>query len=239
MTRLPLARAVLLDLDGTLLDTAPDLIGSLNALRREEDLPPLAALQLASAVSHGSAPMIRRGFDLAPDDPRFEPLRQRFLALYRERLSRETRPFEGMEQLLRLLERGGVPWGIVTNKPGWLTEPLVAALGYGERPHCVVSGDDLRRRKPDPYQVLEGCRRLGLPPSQCVFVGDAERDIEAGRRAGTLTLVALFGYLCAEDRVTRWGADGLIGHPLEIERWLAPDAWADQAQRPRSAAKAV
>ncbi|PWG63481.1 HAD family hydrolase [Spiribacter halobius] len=239
MRRLPLARAVLLDLDGTLFDTAPDLISSLNALRREEDLPPLAAAQLASAVSHGSAPMIRRGFDLAPDDPRFEPLRQRFLALYRERLSCETQPFDGMEELLHTLERGGVPWGIVTNKPGWLTEPLVAALGYGERPHCVVSGDDLRRRKPDPYQVLEGCRRLGLPPRECVFVGDAERDVEAGRRAGTLTLVALFGYLSAEDRVTRWGADGLIGHPQEIERWLAADAWADHRNGRHTAVAAL
>lgn len=213
-------RAVLLDLDGTLLDTAPDLIGSLNDLRREQRLTPLAPEQLAMVVSHGSAPMIRRGFDLDPGDPRLEPLRRRYLAIYRDRVSRETRAFAGMDELLERLEATGIPWGIVTNKPGWLTRPLVDALGYAHRLACLVTGDNVSLRKPNPYPVLEACRQLRRTPGQCLIVGDAQRDVEAGQRAGALTLVALFGYINGEDRVAAWGADGLIDHPLEVLRWV-------------------
>lgn len=215
-----LARAVLLDLDGTLFDTAPDLVDALNALREEQDLPALPAADFANAVGHGSVPMIARGFNLAPAHPRFEPLRERFLSLYHERVSQRTRPYPGMEELLETLEHRGILWGIVTNKPGWLTRPLIAALGYDERPACVVTGEDIALRKPHPFQVLEGCRRLRMPPKDCVIVGDAERDIQAGRSAGTLTLAVLYGYLCGDDHPQYWGADGLIHHPLEILRWL-------------------
>ncbi|MCS4505028.1 N-acetylmuramic acid 6-phosphate phosphatase [wastewater metagenome] len=218
----PLARAVLLDLDGTLLDTAPDLIGSLNDLRAEQHLAPLPAGQLATVVSHGSGPLVRRGFDIDPSDTRFAGLRKRFLAIYRERVHRETRAFAGMDELLAVLEARHVPWGIVTNKPGWLTRPLVAALGYSERSGCLITGDDLALRKPNPYPVLQACDALNLPPEACVVVGDAQRDVESGQRAGAITLVALFGYVHAEDRVTHWGADGLIGHPLDILNWLEP-----------------
>lgn len=219
-------RAVLLDLDGTLLDTAPDLIGSVNDLRAQEGLTPLADGLLRPAVSHGSGPLIRRGFDVEPEDPRFEPLRQRLLNIYRGRVSRETRAFDGMDALLDRLDALGVPWGVVTNKPGWLTEPLLKDLGYYSRAACVISGDTLPCRKPDPAPILLACRRLGLSPAECVLVGDAGRDIEAGHRASVPTLVALFGYIGAEDRYTHWGADGLIAHPLEILRWLAADAGA-------------
>ncbi len=220
MTVSPLARAVLLDLDGTLFDTAPDLVDALNALREEQDLTPLPAEDFANAVGHGSVPMIARGFNLPPTHPRFEPLRERFLSLYHERVCQKTKPYEGMEALLEALEQRGVSWGIVTNKPGWLTRPLIAALGYDERPACVVTGEDIALRKPHPFQVLEGCRRLQLPPQQCIMVGDAERDVQAGQRAGTLTLAALYGYLCGDDHPAYWGADGLINHPLEVLRWL-------------------
>lgn len=220
MSPLPLARGVLLDLDGTLFHTAPDLINALNALRHEQSLPALPAAEFANAVGHGSAPMIARGFNLPLDDPRFEPLRARFLELYHETLSAETVAYEGMEALLETLEAAGVPWGIVTNKPGWLTRPLISELGYHERPHCLVTGDDIALRKPHPHQVLEGCRRLELAPHECVVVGDAERDIQAGRRAGTMTLAALYGYLSGDDHAERWGADGLISHPLETLRWV-------------------
>jgi phosphoglycolate phosphatase len=204
MTGLPLARGVLLDLDGTLFDTAPDLIDSINTLRAEQQLSALADAELAASVGHGSAPMIARAFNLTPADHAFEPLRLRFLDLYRERLSLRTRPYEGMEALLHALEARAIPWGIVTNKPGWLTRPLITALGYDERPHCLVTGDDMARRKPHPH----------------------ERDIIAGRQAGTLTLAALYGYVSGDDRVERWGADGLISHPLEVLRWLHPTATA-------------
>jgi phosphoglycolate phosphatase len=127
-----------------------------------------------------------------------------------------------MAELLDVLDTHSVPWGIVTNKPGWLTRPLVEALDLTTRAACLVTGDCLPRRKPDPSPVLRACHDLGLPPSDCVLVGDAQRDVEAGQRAGTLTLVALFGYINAEDRVASWGADGLIGHPRDILNWLVP-----------------
>ncbi len=219
----PSTRAVLLDLDGTMLDTAPDLMAALNTLREECGLPPVDEGHLRPVVSHGSAAMIQRGFDLHPEAPKFPALRQRFLDIYRERVSHETRAYPGMDDLLAELEARDVPWGVVTNKPGWLTEPLLDDLGYLERCACVVTGDTLPCRKPDPAPVRLACERIGLDPRECLMVGDAQRDVEAGRRAGTLTLVALFGYIGAEDRPTRWGADGLIGHPLEVLRWIDTD----------------
>src|SRR5690606_3081122 len=143
---------------------------------------------------------------------------QRFLDIYRARVSRSTRPFEGMDDLLEALEGAEIPWGVVTNKPGWLTEPLLADLGYAERAACIVSGDTLPCRKPDPAPVLLACEQLELAPQHCILIGDAERDVEAGWRAGTLTLIAMFGYIGAEDRVMHWGAHGLISHPLEALR---------------------
>lgn len=216
----PQVRGVLLDLDGTMLDTAPDLIGSLNDLRQEHDLEPLPAGHLQPVVSHGSGPMVQRGFNVQPTDPDFQTLRQRFLDIYRARVSQSTRPFAGMDDLLHALESASIPWGVVTNKPGWLTEPLLADLGYAERAACIVSGDTLPCRKPDPAPVLLACEQLQLAPAHCMLIGDAERDVEAGWRAGTLTLVAMFGYIGAEDHVMRWGAHGLIDHPLEALRWL-------------------
>ena len=222
--------AVLLDLDGTLLDTAPDLIGSLNELRLEHNLEVLGAGELQPAVSHGSAPMIRRGFHLDASARDFEPLRQRFLALYRNRLARDTRPYPGMEQMLAKLEQRGIPWGIVTNKPGWLARPLLEVLGYDRRAACIVTGDCVARRKPDPYPILEACRQVGVDPAAVLVLGDAQRDVEAARRAGALALAALFGYIGAEDRVAYWGAHGLLGSPLELLRWLPQPDLPDLGQ---------
>ena len=216
----PALDTVLFDLDGTLLDTAPDLIGAANELLSEHGHPQLPPRFYDSVVSHGSAAMIARSFDLAPDHPRMEPLRQRFLALYRDRVSELTRPFEGIPELLDGLDVAGLRWGVVTNKPGWLTEPLLRDLDLARRAACVVSGDSVRHRKPDPRPVTHACELLDIAPQQAVVVGDARRDVSAGRRAGTATVVALFGYITGEDRPTDWGADGLIGHPGELTRWL-------------------
>lgn len=234
----PRIRGVLLDLDGTLLDTAPDLVGSLNALRIENGYDALPVGHLESVVSHGSGAMIQRGFDLLPDTPGFEALRLRFLDLYRARVSHATRAFEGIDSLLETLEYANIPWGIVTNKPGWLAEPLLADLGYAERAACIVAGDTLACRKPDPAPVLLACEQLQLAPQHCMLIGDAERDVQAGYRAGTLTLVALFGYIGAEDRVAYWGADGLINHPLEALQWLDPDLLAEPSPAYRESQRA-
>ncbi|MCC5857957.1 MAG: HAD-IA family hydrolase [Ectothiorhodospiraceae bacterium] len=212
--------AVLFDLDGTLLDTAPDLIHAANQLRVEQGLAPLDDSAYGPVVSHGSAAMIERGFNLLADDPRMQPLRQRFLDLYRATVSRRSRPFDGMPELLEQIEQRGLRWGIVTNKPGWLTRPLLEDLGLADRAACLVSGDTLPCRKPDPAPVRHACELLGLDPARVVLVGDAMRDVVSGQRAGTATLIALFGYICAEDRPADWGADGLISHPLDLLTWL-------------------
>ncbi|MFQ5488904.1 MAG: phosphoglycolate phosphatase [Gammaproteobacteria bacterium] len=213
-------KAVLFDLDGTLADTAPDLAHALNEVRREQGLAPLPFENIRPAVSHGATALIRVGFDLAPEEAAFEPLHQRLLEIYREQLTLHTRLFPGMAELLEALEARGLCWGVVTNKPSWLTEPLLTGLGLATRAGCIVSGDSTANRKPHPEPMLHACRLLGMDKAQCLYVGDAPRDIEAGRRAGMKTLVALFGYLDDNDRPHVWQADGLIRHPAEILDWV-------------------
>ena len=196
-------RTVLFDLDGTLADTAPDLAHTLNTLLAEEGRAMLAYETIRPQVSHGAGALVHLGFsDVA--DKEFERLRQRFLALYAENLVRETRLFPGMDELLSELKRRGLNWGIVTNKSAFLTEPLVTQLGLPWPPASIVSGDSTNNRKPHPEPMLLACTQAGSEPAQCLYVGDAERDIEAGRRAGMRTLVALFGYISKEERPERW-----------------------------------
>lgn len=221
---LPGIRTVLFDLDGTLLDTAPDLADALNALRTEQGLTPLPFAQIRPVVSHGGVALIELGFGLDRSDPAFEPLRQRLLAIYRDNLAVRTRPFPGMAALLAALEQRGLNWGVVTNKPGWLTEPLLAALGLYARAACVVSGDTLEQRKPHPAPLLHACTLAGSRPEQCVYVGDAQRDIEAGRNAGMHTLVALFGYLQPQDDPRAWAADASVQEPAGILDWILQTA---------------
>ena len=214
-------RTVLFDLDGTLLDTAPDLADALNAVLAENHRPPLSFQEIRGVVSHGGMALIRLGFALDESHPDFNPLRLRLLALYRDKISNKTRPFPGMGELLDQLERRGLNWGVVTNKPGWLTEPLLKNLGLFERAACIVSGDTLANRKPHPAPMLHACEQAGSTPEQCVYVGDAQRDIEAGRNAGMHTLVALFGYFQEQDRPHEWHADGMIRTPRDLLDWLA------------------
>jgi phosphoglycolate phosphatase len=213
-------RTVLFDLDGTLLDTAPDLADALNTVLLENRRSPLPFDAIRPVVSHGGIALIELGFRLTRSDPAFEPLRQRLLAVYRANLSAKTRPFTGMETLLAALESRGLNWGVVTNKPAWLTEPLLQDLGLFERAACVVSGDTLAERKPHPAPMLLACRQAGSEPAQCVYVGDAQRDIEAGRNAGMHTLVALFGYLQAQDDPQSWQASATIDSPAGVLDWL-------------------
>ncbi|HFD79296.1 MAG TPA: phosphoglycolate phosphatase [Gammaproteobacteria bacterium] len=213
-------RTVLFDLDGTLLDTAPDLAGALNAVLASNGREMLPFERIRPVVSHGGSALIELGFGLEPGHPDFEPLRKQLLDHYQAHIADQTRLFPGMETVLAELERRGLPWGVVTNKPGWLTQPLMDALGLGSRAASIVSGDTLAQRKPHPAPLLHACSRSGSDPAHCLYVGDAERDIEAGRRAGMATLVALFGYLLEDDRPQDWGASGLVRHPAEILEWL-------------------
>jgi 2-phosphoglycolate phosphatase len=218
----PLA-AVLLDLDGTLLDTAPDLAYALNALRLECGLSKLEFAPIRAQVSNGSAAVLRVGFPDA-DEQQFAQLRARFLQLYRSHLARETTLFAGFDQVLCALEAHHLPWGIVTNKPAWLTDPLLQQLGLSARAGCVLSGDSLPVTKPDPLPLITAAQRIGVAPERCLYLGDALRDAQAARAAGMTALGARFGYIAADEDVSRWPVDAWIDAPQELLAWvgLAP-----------------
>lgn len=207
--------AVLFDLDGTLLDTAPDMSAALNALRRLEGLAPLPFEAIRPHVSHGAARLVEVGFGCRAGE-RFESLRQRYLQLYRNDLAAGTRLFDGLGEVLAELEARRIPWGVVTNKPAWLTDPLLAALGLDRRAACVVSGDTLPQRKPHPLPLLHAAGLMRTPAARCTYVGDAERDIRAGRAAGMRTLVAAFGYIAHDEDPATWQADAIVAHPGEL-----------------------
>lgn len=213
--------AVLFDLDGTLLDTAPDLAAALNRLRAHHGFPPLPYHTIRPLASHGSFALTRLGFEHPEDSPEFEATRLALLDVYHAHVADETTLFPGMEALLRDIEAAGLRWGIVTNKPGWLTGPLLATLDLGLAPGCVVSGDTLPERKPHPAPLLYAAARIDCDPSTCLYIGDAARDIEAGKRAGMQTLVAAYGYLGTDDDPAAWEADGIVTSPAEIGHWLA------------------
>ncbi len=211
---------MLFDLDGTLLDTAPDLAAALNATLQLNGRDALPFEYIRPVVSHGGRALIELGFGIDSQHPDFEPLRKQLLDLYQANLAVHTTLFPGMAQVLDELEQRDIRWGVVTNKPGWLTDPLMDALQLTPRAACVVSGDTLPERKPHPAPLLHACRLAGCQPQQAVYVGDAERDIEAGRNAGMRTLAALFGYLMEHDRPENWGADALIEQPADILEYL-------------------
>jgi len=213
-------RTVLFDLDGTLADTAPDLAYALNCVLTEQGCDPLPFETIRPVVSHGGIALIKLGFGIDEQAEEFQPLRQRLLDIYRENIARETRLFEGMETLLDTLEQNGLNWGVVTNKPAWLTEPLLEALAIRQRAAAVVSGDTLPERKPHPAPMLLACEQAGSDAAHCLYVGDAERDITAGRNAGMHTLIALFGYIGEQDQPASWQADGMLEHALGILDWL-------------------
>ncbi len=213
-------QAVLFDLDGTFADTAPDLAAALNQLLQEQGKSALPFEHIRPVVSHGGIALIKLGFDIPQESPEFEALRQRLLAIYKNNISQLTRLFEGMDELVTELENSDIAWGIVTNKPGWLTNPLMVQLGYSQRAGTIVSGDTTKERKPHPEPLLYACREINCQPEQCLYVGDAQRDIIAGKRAGMKTLGALFGYIEADDDPQTWGADALIKHPREIKSFL-------------------
>lgn len=212
------ADTVLFDLDGTLIDTAPDMGRALNELLVAEGRPALEPERIRPHVSHGAAGLLHIAFgpDVAEDEN--ARLHRSFLARYADDVARHSRPFPGVDSLLAEIERCGMRWGVVTNKPGWLTRPLLAALGLADRAACVVSGDTLTRRKPDPAPLHHACTLAATSPANAVYIGDAERDIQAGRAAGMATCVALFGYIAPHDRPESWGADALLETPEDL--WL-------------------
>lgn len=213
-------KAVLFDLDGTLADTAPDMGAAINALRVERGFEPLAAERLRPWVSHGSPGLLKIAFGVERGAADYAGLRDRFLALYEARLSAETRLFPGMQALLDELVARGIAWGIVTNKPAWLTDPLLQDMAISPRPQCIVSGDTTAHHKPHPAPILLACEQLAVTPQECVYVGDAERDVQAAHAAGMPALAAAYGYLQDHEDPAEWQPDGIIHAVAEILDWI-------------------
>jgi len=214
-----LIKGVLFDLDGTLLDTALDMTEALNALRAQEGLGALSNETVRCQVSHGGHALVRLGFGTLPPEEH-EVMRTRLLSIYRQQLAKHTQLFEGGDEMLTEIERRGLSWGIVTNKPGWLTDPLLIEVNLHKRARAVVSGDTLAERKPHPLPLLHAAATLGVEPAHCVYVGDAERDMQAAQAAGMYALVAGFGYLGDDDRADTWFSHGWLHTPLDLIHWL-------------------
>jgi len=212
--------SILFDLDGTLADTAPDLAGALNAVRLSRNLPELPNKVIRPAVSLGASMMIKVGFDIEEGHSDFEEIRENFLRIYSENIANKTKLFDGIEEVLSELENTKKTWGIVTNKSSALTIPLLKALSLDKRAACIVCGDTLEHTKPHPAPIIHACQQIQSDPALTVFVGDAKRDIEAGNKAGTKTVVALYGYINENDDPKKWGADGIITSPHEIHEIL-------------------
>ncbi len=213
-------RCVLFDLDGTLIDSAPDLAGAANAMRVARGLPELPYERLRPMVGAGARGMVGAAFGTAPGDAGFEALRDEFLQRYADGLLQRTAVFEAMVPVLQALERAALCWGIVTNKHERFTLPVVQGLGLQERAAALICGDTTAHAKPHPEPLLEAARRAGVAPQACVYVGDDLRDVQAGRAAGMATLAAAWGYLGEREPIHEWGADAVIENPPELLKWL-------------------
>ncbi|EWC39618.1 N-acetylmuramic acid 6-phosphate phosphatase MupP [Pseudomonas stutzeri] len=213
-------RAVLFDMDGTLLDTAPDFIAVAQAMRAVRDLPPVSEQQIRDVVSGGARAMVLGAFDVDPFSDEFEQLRLEFLARYQEHCAIHSHLYDGMAELLDEIERSNLRWGVVTNKPLRFAEPIMQQLGLASRSAVLVCPDHVTNSKPDPEPMLLACKQLDLDPSAVLFVGDDLRDIESGRAAGSRTAAVRYGYIHPEDNPSNWGADVVVDHPLELRQIL-------------------
>ena len=207
---------ILFDLDGTLVDTAPDLGHALNLQLNRHGKPALSDAAIRPFASHGSRGLLGLGFGITPQDDSFIAMRDEYLSIYDRVFTRSPVLLDGIAELLQGIENAGLKWGIVTNKPRRFTQPLVKSMGLDKRAACVVSGDDAPQPKPSPATLLLACEEVDTKPENCIYLGDAERDIQAGKAAGMKTVVALFGYIDVTDKPYEWGADALIEKPMDL-----------------------
>jgi phosphoglycolate phosphatase len=214
-----LIRTVFFDLDGTFADTAPDLAFAVNRMRETRGLPPLPVAVTRPVTSLGARGLLGKGFEMTPEHPEFKAMRAELLDIYRNNICRESRLFAGMDETLEGLESRGLSWGIVTNKAEGLARLLLDRMGVAARAVCIVGGDTTGHTKPHPAPLIAACRAAGVGGEACLYVGDDERDIVAGRAAGMKTAAAGWGYLNG-GRPETWGADWIVEHPLELLRLL-------------------
>lgn len=213
-------KTVLFDLDGTLIDTAPDMADALIKLCEEEHQQTLSYETIRPHVSDGSVALVKLAFGEKLETARLETLKTRYLAIYQENLAVKSVLFDEMAELLNELEHRQIKWGVVTNKPGWLTEPLMQALQLDQRAACIVSSDSTKNRKPHPEPMFYACKLSNSSPDECVYVGDAQRDIEAGQNAGMQTIAALYGYIHERENPEEWNADSYINKPSDVLQFI-------------------
>ena len=211
-------KTVLFDLDGTLADTAPDLADALNQVLINHSQQPLPYDQIRPVVSHGGAALISLAF--GNEHPNFDDYYHELLDIYKNNIANKTTLFPGMPELLEQIIQQGMNWGVVTNKPAWLTDPLMDALNLTKSACTIISGDTLKERKPHPAPLLFACNQAGSSAKECVYIGDAERDIRAGNNAGMHTVIALFGYIDESDEPQNWNAHHQINAPLDLVPWI-------------------
>jgi phosphoglycolate phosphatase len=214
-------RAVLFDLDGTLIDSAPDLGAAADKMRTDRGMPSLAYELYRPLAGAGARGMLKVAFDMTPEHQDFMAMREEFFANYEAAMTVHTYVFDGVEDLIEHLQLRQLPWGVVTNKMARFTDPLTTAMPLFASARAIVSGDTTPHSKPHPEPLFEAARRLGLPPEACLYVGDDERDIAAGRAAGMPTVAATYGYLGEKSDVSTWGADLHIDSPNKLLQLLA------------------
>lgn len=214
----PLFQGVFFDLDGTLADTAPDLVAAVNLLRISKGLTPLPYDELRPRASAGARGLIGGAFGFDATHPEYETLRVEFIANYEKAICVHTQLFDGINEVLLELETHSVPWGIVTNKAERLTRPLLDLMKLSHRSHAIVGGDTTPFSKPHPAPILKATEICNLDPTACVYVGDDLRDVQAGKAAGMKTIATAYGYCGCEEPIQEWGADYIIHHPSELSQ---------------------
>jgi N-acetyl-D-muramate 6-phosphate phosphatase len=209
-------KAVLFDLDGTLLDTAPDFVTALNLLLTEENRKPLDYQTIRNTVSNGAKALVQLGFHLDETDSDFERIRQRLLTLYNRHLVDKTRPFDGINDVLAFVAKQGMAWGVVTNKPFVYTDPLLKQMPFAIAPQTVICPDHVTHRKPHPEPMLLACKQVGCRPFEAIYIGDHRRDIESAQNASMLTIACAYGYIETNDNIMDWHANYTVQHASEI-----------------------
>lgn len=213
-------QAVLFDLDGTLIDTAPDFVLCLNLLRQEHGLTVLSDTNIRKVVSDGARAMISLAFDIKEGDVGFEEKKQRFLDLYEQHIAEKSELFSGLKQCLSLCQDQNIPWGIITNKPRKYSELLLTKLGLMDSLATLVCADDVVNAKPNKEPMLKACNEINLPGERCLYVGDHKRDIDAGKNANMPTIAAAYGYVHNDDEAQSWQADWTVQSGEELNSLL-------------------
>jgi phosphoglycolate phosphatase len=213
-------KALLFDLDGTLLDTAPDFITAINKQLKRHGRNPLVGDTIRTSVTHGSIGIIESAYNIKQDHPEFEPLKEEFLQLYLDNISEKTGLFDGLRQVLDSCKERNIPWGIVTNKPLKYTAPLMADLGLDKQSATTICPDHVANPKPDPEALILACSQINIAPKNCIYIGDHVRDIQAGKSAGMPTIAAQWGYIEEFEDVTQWQADMVVKKSTDLHSLL-------------------